>query len=78
MKQVTKTPVRSFRLVKNGHMLTIDYMKPTMHAVTVTAIGTDRHGIAWAELTDRAGTSIVVKDTELDNYDIQSVNDYGI
>jgi hypothetical protein len=58
-------------------MLTMDYMKPTMHAVTVTAVGIDRHGIPWAELTDRNGVSLTVKDTELDNYDLQSVNEYG-
>lgn len=77
MKTVEKTPVRSFRNVKVGHMLTTDYMKPTMHAVTVTAVGIN-DGVAWAELTDKRGVSILVHDTDIDKHDLQSVNDYGI
>jgi hypothetical protein len=76
MKTIEKTPVRSFRNVKVGHMLTTDYQKPTMHAVTVTAVG-NMAGIPWAELTDRHGTSIMVLDTEIDQHDLSSVNDYG-
>lgn len=76
MKQVVKFPVESLRTVRVGHMLTTDYMKPTMHAVTVTAVGIGSDGVPWAELTDRKGVSILVNDTDLDKHDLKAVTHY--
>jgi hypothetical protein len=76
MKTIEKYPVTSFRKVRVGNMLTMNYDTKTQHAVTVTQTGSTDWGTYWAELTDRRGVSIIVKDTDLDKFDLKAVNKY--
>ena len=76
MKTIEKHPVLSLRNVKVGHMLTMDYAKPTQHAMTVISQGIDGEGTPWVLLVDRKGVELFVDDNELSNYDLQAVNPY--
>ena len=76
MEQVIKYPVRSLRTVKVGHMLTMDYGKKTQHAMTVISHGVDSTGTPWALLADRSAVELFVSDNDLNDYDLQSVNQY--
>ena len=76
MKTIEKYPVTSFRKARVGQMLTMNYAQPNQHAVTVTQTGSTDWGTYWAELTDRRGVSIIVKDTDLDKFDLKAVTKY--
>ena len=76
MKTIEKHDVQSFRKARVGQMMTLNYAQTNQHAVTVTQTGMTDWGTYWAELTDRRGVSIVVKDNELDKYDLKAVTKY--
>jgi hypothetical protein len=76
MNKVTKYPVQSFRKARVGQMMTLNYAQTNQHAVTITQTGSTASGTHWAELTDRRGVSITIKDTDLDKYDLKAVTKY--
>lgn len=76
METVQKHPVKSFRTARVGQMLTMNYATDTQYAVTITQTGSTDWGTYWAELTDRRGVSIIVKDTDLDKFDLKAVKKY--
>jgi hypothetical protein len=76
MKTIEKHDVQSFRKARVGQMMTLNYAQTNQHAVTITQTGSTDTGVHWAELTDRRGVSIIVRDNELDKYDLKAVTKY--
>jgi hypothetical protein len=76
MKTIEKHDVNSFRRARVGQMMTMNYATKTQHALTITQTGVTDWGTYWAELTDRRGVSIIIKDTDLDKFDLKAVKKY--
>lgn len=77
MRQVVKHPVTSLNGVQVGHMLTCNYQKPSQHAVTVTQTGETDWGTRWIEIVDKDAVYQIIKETELGDWDLSSVNNYA-
>ena len=76
MNKVMKHPVTTLSGVKVGHMLTCNYDKPSQHAVTVTQLGETDWGTRWVEVVDRDAVYQIIKESDLADWDLSSVNKY--